>query len=94
MNRRHYFIALLALILALPALSSASTLLTAKVDTILLAKSDGITLEQAAARVRSQTGGRILSADEIRHDGRKVYRIKVLLPSGHVRVITVNANGG
>ncbi len=93
MYHRHDFIALLAFLLLLPALSSASTLLTTKVDTILLAKSGGITLEQAAARVRSQTGGRILSATEIRRDGRKVYRIKVLLPSGHVRVVTVNASG-
>lgn len=93
MYYRHYFIALLALFLALPALSSARTFPTTKVDTNLLAKSGGITLEQAAARVRRQTGGRILSANEIRRDGRKVYRIKVLLPSGHVRVVTVDASG-
>lgn len=88
---RRYLFPLLAVFLAYPALSPAENLLTTKFPSIVLAKS-GLTLEQAAARVKRQTGGRILSASESRKGGRKVYRIKVLLPSGNVRVVTVNAN--
>lgn len=88
---RHYLLPLLAIFLAYPALSPAESLFTTNFQSIVLAKS-GLTLEQAAARVKHQTGGRILSASESRKGGRKVYRIKVLLPSGNVRVVTVNAN--
>jgi len=49
----------------------------------------GLSLDQAVVRVQQQVGGKILSA-EPRELGRKVeYRIKVLTPEGHVRVITV-----
>jgi hypothetical protein len=49
----------------------------------------GLTLDQAVVRVQQQVGGKILSA-EPRELGRKVeYRIKVLTPEGHVRVISV-----
>ncbi len=51
---------------------------------------DGISLDEAAARVRRETGGRVLSAEA--RDGR--YRIKVLLPNGAVRVINVDARSG
>ncbi len=51
---------------------------------------DGISLDEAAARVRRDTGGRVLSAEA--RDGR--YRIKVLLPNGAVRVINVDSRSG
>ncbi len=91
MLRRHTLSVLISLCLLLPALASANAITNP--EPIMLASSDGITLEQATAKVRRETGGRILSASESRRDGRKVYRIKVLLPSGHVRVVTVNADG-
>lgn len=91
MSRRHYLTILILLGLLLPALSPASTLTNP--GPVMLASSDGVTLEQATDKVRRETGGRILSASESRRDGRKIYRIKVLLPSGHVRVVTVNADG-
>ncbi len=90
---RHTLTALLTIFLLFPALSTANSLFSRALDPIVLAKSGGITLEQATAKVRRQTGGRILSARESHRGGRKVYRIKVLLPSGHVRVVTVNADG-
>lgn len=49
-----------------------------------------LSLGDAVQQVQSETGGRILSADSV--DGS--YRIKVLLPSGHVRVIVVDAQSG
>jgi uncharacterized membrane protein YkoI len=51
---------------------------------------DGISLDEAVARVRRETGGRVLSAEA--RDSR--YRIKVLMPNGAVRVINVDARGG
>lgn len=54
-----------------------------------------VTLEQAAARVRNESGGKLLSAEEQQRDnGRSVYRIKVLTPGGIVRVIYIDPVSG
>lgn len=50
----------------------------------------GMSLDDAVRQVQRETGGRVLSADPA--DGG--YRIKVLLPSGHVRIIFVDAQSG
>ncbi|WP_329741472.1 hypothetical protein [Dyella sp. A6] len=51
-------------------------------------------LDQAVILVHQQTGGRILSADQ-RHVGRRLeYRVKVLTPDGHVRVVTLSSDAG
>lgn len=43
-------------------------------------------------QVQQRVGGKVLSA-EPRHIGRRVeYRIKVLTPEGHVRVIIVSSD--
>jgi len=55
--------------------------------------SQGVSLNQAVQQVQQQTGGRILSADTVNRGGRRVHRIKVLTPSGQVRVYTVDADG-
>ncbi|WP_459871483.1 PepSY domain-containing protein, partial [Endothiovibrio diazotrophicus] len=49
----------------------------------------GMSLDQAVARVRAETGGRILSATTEYVDGRAMHRIKVLTPDGRVRIIRV-----
>ena len=54
------------------------------------ARRDGISLDEAVARVRRETGGRVLAAEA--RDSR--YRIKVLMPNGAVRVINVDARSG
>lgn len=59
-----------------------------------VAKREGVSLEQAASRIQRKTGGRILSADVIDRKGGVVYRIKVLMPSGHVRIFHVDAKSG
>jgi len=52
-----------------------------------------LTLEQAVTRAQLDTGGKVLSADS-RQVGRHVeYRIKVLTPEGHVRVIVMPSDG-
>jgi hypothetical protein len=49
-------------------------------------------LDEAVIQVQQQTGGRVLSAEQ-RHVGRKLeYRVKVLTPEGHVRVVTLTSD--
>lgn len=49
------------------------------------------TLDQAVILVQQESGGKVLSAEQ-RHVGRQLeYRVKVLTPDGHVRVVTVDA---
>ena|SRR5579859_1579815 len=49
-----------------------------------------MSLEQAVAQVQQETGGKVLSASTVRR-GRSSFehRVKVLTPTGHVRVVTV-----
>jgi hypothetical protein len=48
-----------------------------------------VTMDQAVIKVQQETGGKVLSA-EPHHVGRRVeYRIKVLTPQGHVRVMAI-----
>ena len=56
----------------------------------LLAQSNQ-SLDDAVRSVKQQTGGRILSAKTVNKDGKQVHKIKVLLPSGKIRVFKINA---
>jgi len=58
------------------------------------AQRDSISLDEAVARVRRDTGGRVLSAEARENRGRTSYRIKVLLRDGSVRVVNVDAQSG
>ncbi len=49
------------------------------------------TLMEAIDRVERETGGKVLSADTIRTRGSVVYRIKVLMPDGRVRIFQIPA---
>lgn len=51
----------------------------------------GVSLNQAVQQVQRDTGGRVLSAETVGQGNRRAHRIKVLLPSGRVRVVTVDA---
>ncbi len=55
---------------------------------------EGVSLNQAVHQVQRETGGRVLSADTVSQGGRTVHRIKVLTPSGRVRVVVVDAQSG
>ena len=48
-------------------------------------------LNDAAQSIKQQTGGRILSTKTVNKNGQRVHKIKVLLPSGKIRVFSVNA---
>lgn len=51
----------------------------------------GLSLNQAVQQVQRDTGGRVLSAETVNQGGRAVHRIKVLTPSGQVRIVTIDA---
>lgn len=53
-----------------------------------------LTLEQAVAQVRRETGGRILAAETVQENGRRVHRIKVLTPERSVRTLRVEVGNG
>jgi len=55
---------------------------------------NSLSADQAAAQVRRQLGGRILSVRSITRKGRLFYRIKMLTQNGVVRIIRVDANSG
>ena len=57
---------------------------------IFLAQSNQ-SLSQATRKIKQKTAGRILSTKTVNKNGRLVYKIKVLLPSGKVQTFTVNA---
>ena len=60
----------------------------------LIPASDSMSLNQATRMVREETGGRILSAEEVQRGNRSVYRIRVLLDEGRVRVVEVDPGTG
>lgn len=53
----------------------------------------GISLEQAADKVRRQTGGRVLSATPVEKGGRRGYNIRVLVDGKRVKEYYVDADG-
>jgi len=53
----------------------------------------GVTLEQAAAMVRRQTGGRVLSATPVNKNGERGYNVRVLVDGKRVKQYYVDAEG-
>lgn len=53
----------------------------------------GITLEQAANKVRRQTGGRVLSATPVQNGHERGYNVRVLVDGKRVKQYYVDANG-
>lgn len=80
--RIHPLLASLMLVLGVSPLASAQ------------ARSTGLSLGEAVKRAQQETHGQVLSAESLRRDRRTEYRIKVLTPQGHVRVVTIPASGG
>ena len=66
---------------------------------LLIAKRDhgdngGISLDKAVAQARQRHKGKVLSADTVREDGRKVHRIKILMKDGRVKRTRIDAGSG
>lgn len=58
------------------------------------AQAAAIDRDGAAAAVQQSTGGRVLAVDRGEKDGQPVFRVKVLTPSGDVRIVIVDAKTG
>ncbi len=56
--------------------------------------SNGISLDEAVARVRRQTGGRIIKATSRTGNGRTIYHVRVLTKDGRVFTVRVDASSG
>jgi hypothetical protein len=74
------------LVTCLPALLLAGPVRAAPQD------KPPLTLEEAVTKVQQDTGGKILSADPRRLGRRTEYRIKVLTPDGHVRIVAISSD--
>lgn len=74
-----------------PASSVASAASSATVSAVSVANKAPVflTLEQAVAQVQVQTHGKVLRAGQRQFGDMIEYRIKVLTPDGHVRVVPV-----
>ncbi len=53
-----------------------------------------ITMGDAMSMVQQRTGGRVVSAQNIKQDGQEAYRIKVLTRSGEIKIFVVDAQSG
>lgn len=53
-----------------------------------------LSLNDATELVQKRSGGRVLAAQEVREQGRQMYRIKVLTRQGEVRIVLVDAETG
>ena len=71
------------------AVSAPAAYARASSGQLLLSQSVGISQDEAAASVREATGGRVLDVRTETQDGVAVYAVKVLLPDGRIRVVTV-----
>lgn len=90
-----YLLLVVALLTGLPAAALANPPHTPAVQPgQLVQASDRISLNQATRMVREETGGRVLSAEEVQRGNRSVYRIRVLLGEGRVRVVEVDPQSG
>ena len=56
---------------------------------ILLVQTTAANEDDAAKKAREKTGGRVLSGESAKSGGSTIYLVKVLLPSGTVRVVKI-----
>ncbi|WP_222867994.1 PepSY domain-containing protein [Saccharophagus sp. K07] len=49
---------------------------------------------KAADIARSAHGGRVLTVEEVNSDGKTIYRVKLLLDGGRIKIVTVDGNSG
>lgn len=48
----------------------------------------------AAETAQNRHGGKVLKVEEGSEGGRRVYRVKLLLEGGRIKIVTVDASGG
>ena len=94
-TRRRFLLALAA---ALPVLAAGAWPLAVHADDDdherarrLLRSGEIRPLSEILSTVERSVGGRVLDVDFERDDGRYVYELKMVMPSGRVREVTVDA---
>ncbi len=70
------------------------SLLSASAAALAQSAESAVTLDQAVRRVQQDSGGKVLSAEQRGVGRRQEYRIKVLTPDGHVKVMVVSSESG
>lgn len=87
----------LALLVLTPALAAAAPDWRRNAQEQLepnnLVRPPGISLEQAANKVRRQTGGRVLSASPTERGGQRGYEVRVLVDGKRVKNYFVDSDG-
>ena len=73
---------------ALIKLFAAALLMTSQLAFAALSRDD------AAAVAQRASGGRVLAVDKSESAGQPIWRVKVVTPSGEVRLIQVDATTG
>src|SRR5690606_31766028 len=86
----------LGLLLVLsPALTTpAHSRAKAYAETTIILAQTGISEGQAASMARSRYGGKVLSVSKAGSGDRVIYRVKLLLESGRVIIVTVDGQTG
>ena len=54
----------------------------------------GISLDEAVSRARRKSYDKVLTAETVRVDGRRVHRIKILTSKGRVKHVQIDADTG
>ncbi len=54
----------------------------------------GTDKSRAADIARAAHGGKVLKVDEVSADGRTLYRVKLLLDGGRIKIVTVDGSSG
>ncbi len=92
MNKYPWRVALFALLLPLALPANARQILPVTNPSHLLLAARAVpSLDEAVRQVKRRTGGRILTAETVVRNGRRVHRIKVLMPNGHVKIKYIDA---
>lgn len=63
------------------------------VESVILAQA-AIGKSGAAEAARSAYGGKVLSVEELKKDGKTRYRVKLLLDGGRIKYVTVDGSSG
>lgn len=74
-----------------PGMPILRSLLIALLLAVIAGPAAAITMKEAIEQVQRETGGKVLAADTIRTRGTVIYRIKVLMPDGRVRIFQIPA---
>jgi len=88
---RRFILPILVLIFGFTSLPSQANSGHDPFASFQISKNNGQSLEAAVRKIKKRTGGRILSARTISQKGHVFHKIKVLMPSGKVRIFKVNA---